>query len=115
MTEPEKFDWTGASGQKYTYWIYELPAELSPRQIGNYIYAKPEGADWKPLYIGQGDLKEKAQIDLHPQSRCLGQKGATHVHVHINENQADRTAEEADLLRNYPLTFQPSGCNERKR
>lgn len=115
MVELATFEWTGASGEKYTYWIYELPAELNPKQIGNYIYAKPEGADWKPLYIGQGDLKREADTWFHPQSRCLEQKGATHVHVHINESDTDRTAEKGDLLRNYPQAFQPAGCNERRR
>lgn len=114
MVELATFDWAGASGRKYTYWIYELPAELSPRQIGNYIYAKMETGNWKPLYIGQGDLKREADIELHPQSRCLGQKGATHVHVHINEKDVERAAEKGDLLRNFPQTFQPGGCNERR-
>lgn len=102
MGEPVKAEWTGASGRKYTYWVYKLPANLRSGQNGNYIYAKAEGGYCQLLYIGQGDLGERTDIERHHQSKCLKRKGATYVHAHKNEREADRLAEEDDLLRNYP-------------
>jgi len=71
MAEPKKVEWTGASGTKYTYWVYELPANLSSGQNGNYIYAKVVDEYWQPLYMGQGDLRDRTDIDNHHQSSCL--------------------------------------------
>jgi len=42
MAEQETCVWTGVSGQKYTFYVYALPANLSSGQDGNYIYAKVE-------------------------------------------------------------------------
>jgi hypothetical protein len=111
MTEPEKVEWAGASGKKYTYWVYALPANLSSRD-GNYIYPKIGNGLWQPIYIGEGDLGQRTDIDQHHQSYCLKRKGVTHVHAHKNEKEADRLAEEKDLLRNYTQAYQPTGCNE---
>jgi hypothetical protein len=114
MAETPKVEWTGANGRKYTYWVYTLPTNLSSDQNGNYIYAKSEEGYWQPLYIGQGDLGDRTDIEQYHQSSCLKRKGATHVHAHKNERKADRLAEEDDLLRNHPEAFQPAGCNEKR-
>jgi hypothetical protein len=37
MSEPNKVEWTGASGQKYIYWVYAIPVKLNEGQDGNYI------------------------------------------------------------------------------
>ncbi len=105
--------WKGASGKGYTYWIYSIPASFNPRQNGNYIYTKVVNNMWTALYIGQGDLSERTNIDNHHQSRCLKSKGATHVHVHLNASEANRTAEEKDLLAKHLEAYQPTGCNEK--
>ena len=105
--------WSGASGKQYTYWVYVPPTGLSAGQDGNYIYAKLVNANWVPIYIGQGDLRDRANIDNHHQSQCLKSKGATHVHAHTNPLEAERLAEEQDLLAGYPDAYQPTGCNEK--
>lgn len=63
-----------------------------------------------PIYIGQGDLNDRAKY--HHQAQCIKQKGATHFHCHSNSNEHDRLDEESDLLDNYPQAYQPTGCNE---
>lgn len=112
MADRETVEWTGASGKNYKYWIYELPAILASGVEGNYIYTRVENRQWQPLYIGQGDLGDRTDIENHHQSTCLKRKRATHVHAHTNPNKADRLAEEDDLLKNYPQAYQPTGCNE---
>jgi len=113
MTEPEQIQWTGASGKKYTFYIYSLPANLNEGQDGNYIYTKIESSYWKPIYIGEGDLGVRTNIDNHHQAICLENKGATHVHAHKNVVENERYEEEQDLLSNYPQAYKPTGRNEK--
>jgi hypothetical protein len=104
--------WQGASQKKYTYWVYSIPTSFEEGQVGNYIYAKVVSNVWVPIYIGQGDLRDRTDIDKHHQSLCLKKKSATHVHAHVNAKEADRLAEEEDLLAGYPNSYKPTGCNE---
>jgi hypothetical protein len=113
MADQGSIVWLGGSGTQYTYWIYALPAGLGSGQDGNYIYSKIVNNIWVPIYIGQGDLGDRTDINNHHQSLCLRRKGATHVHVHLNALEAGRTSEEADLLAGHPSAYEPSGCNER--
>ena len=113
MNDHETVEWIGVSGNKYKYWIYGLPANLASGEKGNYIYTKVENRKWQPLYIGEGDLGDRTDIENHHQSACLKRKGATHVHAHTNATEANRLAEEDDLLKNYPQVYQPTGCNEK--
>ena len=113
MQNPQSVTWRGASGDGYTYWVYQIPVAFVTGVEGNYVYSKLENNVWVPLYIGQGDLGVRANIEKHHQSQCLKSKGATHVHVHTNEREADRTAEECDLLLGHSVAFQPKGCNEK--
>ena len=106
-------DWTGASGQQYEYEIWTLPAERDLKPDGNYIYARRnQGGRWVPIYIGEGNLAERAS-DSHHKARCIKQKGATHFHCGLNSTLAARRAEEQDLLARYRNAYQPNGCNER--
>lgn len=113
MTDRQTVIWNGASGNQYTYWVYTLPTGLNTGQDGNYIYTKIVNDVWIPIYIGQGDLGDRTNIDNHHQSRCLKSKGATHVHAHVNAREADRKTEEGDLLAGHPSAYQPTGCNEK--
>ncbi|MBD3375760.1 hypothetical protein GF406_12050 [candidate division KSB1 bacterium] len=111
MSEHKTIYWIGASGKEYKYFIWELPVNFDANQDGNYIFTKLNANNkWVPIYIGQGDLKER--MENHHQADCIRRKGATHVHVHLNSNKEDRISEESDLLRNYTNANQPSGCNE---
>lgn len=104
--------WIGASGKHYSYSVYPLPASFKPNQSGNYIYVKVDGQNqWHPVYIGQGDLHDRAST--HHQADCLRLKHATHFHCHTTQSERDRLAEESDLLAGYSQAYQPTGCNQR--
>ncbi len=112
MATNETCDWTGASGKRYTYHVYSLPTSFNVNQNGNYIFAKIVNNRWVPIYIGQGDLGNRIS-DNHHQAKCIVNKGATHVHVHLNTTESARTAEESDLLASYTNAYAPNGCNEK--
>jgi len=105
--------WTGASGKMYVYEIYARHPKLPPNEPGNFIYAKRnEQGRWLPIYIGEGNLTQRAGTDSR-ELACIDGKGATHVHVHVNYSHADRVTEVKDLLENFPQAYAPDGCNER--
>lgn len=112
MSEVKTIKWKGASGTFYTYFIYELPITFTDNQDGNYIYAKLVDNNWRPIYIGEGDLGRRIR-PTHHKAACISSKGATHVHVHLNANETERISEENDLLENYTQVFSPLGCNEK--
>ena len=111
MEEKETFNWVGVDGQRYTYYVHDLPADFEEGKLGNYIFArKSEDGKWVPIYIGQGDLG--VQIGTyHLQSKCIKTMGATHVHVHPNDSEWVRISEEHDLLESHLKVFEPYGCN----
>ena len=103
--------WIGASGAKYTYHVWPRHPDIGANQDGNYIYAKTNAqGQWVPVYIGQGDLSVRTTKNHH-RAKCIDTKGATAVHVHLNAKEADRLAEEKDLLANYSQAYEPTGCN----
>jgi hypothetical protein len=105
--------WTGASGKKYVYDIHPRHPKLTPNEPGNYIYARrDEHRRWVPIYIGEGNLTQRAAIEARHVA-CIDAKGATHVHLHVNYDRDDRSAEVEDLLDNFPQAYSPDGCNEK--
>jgi hypothetical protein len=114
MADNPTCTWTGASGTNYTYYIWPRHPNLQQGQDGNYIYAKKNAeGKWVPVYIGEGDLSVRC-TNNHHQIECIDSKGATHVHLHLNSREADRKAEEADLLGRYTNAYAPHGCNVKK-
>lgn len=114
MSKSEAICWEGASGSLYKYFIHKLPTNFSENQEGNYIFCKKEYLEiWVPVYIGHGDLSNRISKNHH-KSQCIGEKGATHVHVHLNEVEESRVAEEKDLLDKHSEAYQPTGCNEKE-
>jgi hypothetical protein len=112
MAERQTCTWTGASGKKYVYTVYRRRPRVPPHQAGNFIYARMDKQrKWVPIFIGQGDLTQRAAIDRR-YIACVDAKGATHVHVHVNFKKEDRIAEQEDLLKNFPEAYIPDGCNE---
>ena len=112
MASP-KCDWTGASGTKYTYYVYELPASLKDK-LGNYIFTKRNNENrWVPIYIGEGNLKDRVTSGDHHQADCIARKSPTHVHAHLTGTKEDSQSEEEDLLGRYRNAYQPYGCNEK--
>jgi hypothetical protein len=112
MVERQTCSWTGASGRKYTYHVYPRHPKLPPHEAGNFIYAKMDShRRWVPIYIGHGDLTQRAAIE-RDRASCIEANGATHVHLHVNFDKDDRLAEEKDLLNNFPQAYAPEGCNK---
>lgn len=87
----------------YIYEVYARHPKLPPNEPGNFIYAKmDEHKRWKPIYIGEGNLTQRAEPDLRGMA-CIDAKGATHVHLHVNYEHDDRIADVNDLC----LTISP--------
>jgi hypothetical protein len=73
-------------------------------EAGNYIFCKKNAAGkWTPQYIGQTDnLGER--LGRHNKRDCAVRNGATHVHAHLSGPEANRLAEERDLIQNFNPT-----------
>jgi len=108
MTNAQTAIWQGASGKQYTYYAYSLPCSFEQKK-GNYIFARIGAGKWVPIYIGEGDLKDR--ISNPDQAACITSKGASHIHVHSESNEQSRKAEESDLLAGNPEAYVPTGCN----
>ena len=110
--EQGKINWTGASGTKYLFTIY--PKDTSFNEVdGNYIFARFSGNSWQAVYIGEGNLAIRTKDPGHQQ--CAQKKGFTHYHVHVNENETARRAEESDLILGNPECLEENGgCNQTK-
>lgn len=107
--------WRGASLKVYGFTVDSLNPNITAGVKGNYIYARRGIAgSWIPIYIGQGDLAARADLDKHHKGACIRRKGATHFHWRRSAVQRVREAEEADLLAGNPQSQTPSGCNEQK-
>src|SRR5688572_26578447 len=105
----ETCDWIGASGTKYTYYVYPRHPQVDAGKMGNYIYAKKNAEGrWMPIYMGEGDLSVRC-TKSHHQQECINSKGATHVHMRLNATETARDAEETDLLARYLNSYGPSG------
>ena len=108
-----KCDWIGKSGTKFTYYVYELPASLKD-ELGNYIFCKLNDQNrWIPIYIGEGNLKDRVTSGDHHQADCIERKGATHVHAHLTDTKQNSQSAEEDLLGYYTNAYRPHGCNEK--
>jgi hypothetical protein len=104
--------WTGASGRKYTFYVYARHPRIIKGQMGGYIYAKiDQDNTWQPIYIGQGDIGVRC-TQSHHQIECIDSKGATHVHLKITADECIRKSQERDLLAAYPQAYAPTGCNQ---
>ncbi len=99
-------EWRGKSGAYYRYYVYRIGARMKDEK-GNYIYAKQRGQSWEPVYIGQGNLKDRSDTGSHHKGSCIALNGATHFHAHLNALQSSRRAEELDLQ-----GLWPTPCND---
>lgn len=108
MADLGTITWTGQSGKEYKYWIYDIGTTFT-KAPGNYIFArKTETGTFSPIYMGQTeDLSER--FDNHHKMPCIKKNGATHIHIHRNDNEKDRLAEESDLIAKWKRT---STCND---
>lgn len=111
IMENEKVNWSGKSGKKYTFTVFDNTAEFNEID-GNYIFAKRIGNVWYAIYIGEGNLKLRTKDCEHlaAAKHC----GFTHYHAHANINEKLRKEEEADLIEGNPECLEENGgCNKR--
>jgi len=101
--------WHGASGKAYNYFIFPIVFDFQSDQDGNYIFCSQTVQGWKPIYIGEGDIKERTQF--HIKDGSISQKGATHIHVHLRRSEMERKDEEIDLLNKYGKSHSPKERN----
>jgi hypothetical protein len=113
FTSSGNYAWIGASGKEYNYTAHPLSIAFKGEVKGNYIFARHLEEGWLPIYIGEGDLSRRPTEDGDKMD-CIKRKGATHIHIHLNPLEEDRKDEEADLLRNYPESYAPRGCNKKE-
>ena len=101
MAEAPTIYWEGQSGEKYKHWIYAMGMTFNDKKGANYVFAKETTkGSFKPIYIGKtGDLSER--FDNHHKMPCIKKNGATHIHVHLNNSEQNRTTEENDLLQRW--------------
>lgn len=98
MADERTIQWEGQSGRSYKHWIYTIGTSFQDKG-GNYIYAKEtKPKHWVPVYIGEGNLADRSDLDDHHKAGCIRRNGATHIHAHLNSDEQDRLAEERDLV-----------------
>ena len=103
-TTPATLELTGASGKKYTFYVYAYGTTFKPAG-GVYVVtqATPNGTggnNHSILYVGQtGDLSER--FDDHHKADCFSRRGATHICVQAEGDEKSRLATEADLIAAY--------------
>ena len=95
---------TGASGKKYTFYVYPMSAEF--KQVGGvyaFTLATPKtggGNTHSILYVGQtGDLSSR--FDDHHKEDCFVRRGANRHCAMVVENEETRLAIERDLIDSY--------------
>ena len=98
-TKTETIVLTGASGKKYTFYVYPWGAEF--KAVGGvYAVLKQTGSTYYVIYIGQtGDLSER--FDDHHKKDCFRRHGATHIAAFVEESEKARLAAESDLIAAY--------------
>ena len=100
-TQTQTISWPGQSGKEYEYYIYRIGTNFKEAP-GNYIFAKETTPNrYAPIYIGETcDLSTR--FDNHHKMPCINRNGATHIHVHLSNANADvRRMEEDDLIKKW--------------
>ncbi len=84
----------------YTYEGYPIADTTWNSASGNYIFMKKIDTGWRPLYVGIAtNLKER--FASHEKLPLAKKQGATYIFAHVNNNEAARSAEEADIISHY--------------
>ena len=107
MTEAFIIDWPGASGKSYRYWSNDLTSSYKD-EAGNYMFVKPSGNGYLPVYIVQADSL-KIRLANHERLSEAKRAGATLAMSHTSPSgEQARLAEERDLIAKWspPLNVQ---------
>ena len=94
--------WTGVSGQRYNYEVYELGTKFS-EVPGNYAITRRDAQlRHTVLYFGESDNLNRRCCATHEKWEAAIRLGATHIHAHFGSpSKTTRCAEESDLVANY--------------
>jgi len=93
----EHHQWSGQSGETYTYEVFEWPARLTPGP-GNYVLATHDDAGaWQPLFVGESPDLSAVDAEDRLQSGARRSR-ATHIHVRPNFNPAASRKREVNDL-----------------
>lgn len=96
----------GASNNSYRFEVY--PHNTTFNDIGAvYIFAKKNGSQYEPLYIGESGELGKRIANHEKMPRALAH-GCNCICVHQEPNYQTRLDKETDLRRAYPNTV----CND---
>lgn len=107
MLPAPQIEWTGSSGKKYVYHIYDLIKSFNIDRTANYIYARlnlyMDRSEWEPIFIGETEnIKESLNLNAHPLADCIIDYGVTNILVHLSDFYKNtRIAEANDLIKNY--------------
>lgn len=95
-------NWTGASGQKYTYEVYEFGTPFN-EVPGNYAITKRDPQlRHTILYFGESDNLKQRCCGGHEKWEAAIRLGATHIQAHRGSpDKTVRCGEESDLVANY--------------
>ena len=85
------------------------PSGPPGEMVGVYVFAKVLGPYWEAVYIGEGEFTDRYQAAI--KEGCVVDKGATHFHMHFEEDDVARKALERDLIDGHPECKWPTGCN----
>lgn len=89
---------TTPRGNKYTYYIHPIASTKWSNKGGNYMFGYlQQNGSWQILYVGlTNDFA--ARFANHDKLNAAIKKGAKHILAHVNENEAMRKNEEAELI-----------------
>jgi hypothetical protein len=103
-TKTETIVLTGASGNKYTFYVHGLGTEF---KAAGGVYAVLKAVSnqagsltYYVIYIGQtGDLSER--FDNHHKADCFRRNGANRISAFCEGTEKARLAAESDLIAKY--------------
>jgi hypothetical protein len=96
----EVIDWPGQSGLMYRYWFAGFTDSFKD-EGGNYMFVRPAGNGYLPVYIGQADSL-RSRLPGHERLADAKRAGATLVMCHTTPGgETARLAEERDLIQRW--------------
>lgn len=90
--------WLGLTGRSYWYDVYPRHLRFNAGQPGNYVFVVEFSLrQLMPLYVGETNDVDRRLSDHYE----LDLVGATHVCVHLNDDESARLREEKHSIRRW--------------
>ena len=102
MTPGPTCPWRTSTGTVRPHHIAKLGEPL-PQLAGNYIFAGHTLTGWQPHYIGETtNLARIPELPLSSKDlACALQRGTTHIHFFINQDEHSRKTLQRELIQRY--------------